>query len=70
MELSKVCRQIAKDLHEDPDMVHKIVMHQFQEIVSVMKDPDDTRDILINKLFKFKLKPRFKNNKTLKYSPK
>ena len=28
-----------------------------------MKDPDDTRDVLLNKLFRFKLKNRFKDNK-------
>lgn len=35
-----------------------------------MKDPEDTRDILFNKLFKFKLKSRFKENKNLKYNSK
>lgn len=34
-----------------------------------MKDDDDTRDILINKLFRFTLKTRFKNNKQANYSP-
>ena len=34
-----------------------------------MKDPDDTRDVLINKLFRFKLKKRFKEDKTRNYSP-
>lgn len=33
-----------------------------------MKDDTDTRDILFNKLFKFKLKKRFKENKTQKYT--
>lgn len=35
-----------------------------------MKDPNNTYDILFNKLFKFKLKSRFKNDKTRDYSPK
>ena len=35
-----------------------------------MQDKDDTHDILINKLFKFKLKSRFKENKQADYSPK
>ncbi len=34
-----------------------------------MKDEDDTRDVLINKLFRFKLKKRFKDNKQSNYSP-
>lgn len=35
-----------------------------------MKDVDSTQDILINGLFKFKLKMRYKNNKSLKYCSK
>lgn len=27
-----------------------------------MRDPEDSHDILFNKLFKFKLKPKFRNN--------
>lgn len=33
-----------------------------------MKSEEDCRDILFNKLFKFKLKQRFNYNKTRKYS--
>lgn len=69
MNIDKVCRQIAKDLNEDPNVVKYIVMHQFQFVVDVMKDEDDTRDVLINKLFRFKLKKRFKDNKQSNYSP-
>ena len=35
-----------------------------------MKSEDDSRDILFNQLFKFKLKRRYKENKTYKYSSK
>lgn len=69
MNIDKVCRQIANDLNEDPNVVKQIVMHQFQFVVDVMKDEDDTRDVLINKLFRFKLKKRFKDNKQSSYSP-
>ncbi len=69
MNIDKVCRQIAKDLNEDQNVVKQIVMHQFQFVVDVMKDEDDTRDVLINKLFRFKLKKRFKDNKQSNYSP-
>lgn len=69
MNIDKVCRQIAKDLNEDPNVIKQIVMHQFQFVVDVMKDKDDTRDVLINKLFRFKLKKRFKDNKQSNYSP-
>ena len=69
MNIDKVCRQMAKDLNEDPNVVKQIIMHQFQFVVDVMKDEDDTRDVLINKLFRFKLKKRFKDNKQSNYSP-
>ena len=69
MNIDKVCRQIAKDLNEDPNGVKQIIMHQFQFVIDVMKDEDDTRDVLINKLFRFKLKKRFKDNKQSNYSP-
>ena len=69
MNIDKVCRQIAKDLNEDPNVVKQIIMHQFQFVIDVMKDEDDTRDVLINKLFRFKLKKRFKDNKQSNYGP-
>ena len=69
MNIDKVCRQISKDLNEDPNVVKQIIMHQFQFVVDVMKDENDTRDVLINKLFRFKLKKRFKDNKQSNYSP-
>ena len=65
--IEKACKQLAKDLNEDVDTVHNIVMFQFRQIVEKMKDLDNTEDILLNKLFKFKLKTRYKNNKSLKY---
>lgn len=70
MELDKACRQIAKELNEDYETVRKIVMYEFEYTTRIMKDPNDTRDILFNRLFKFKLKPRFKENKNKDYSPK
>lgn len=65
--IDKACKQLAKDLNEDVDTVHNIVMFQFRQIVEKMKDLDNTEDILLNKLVKFKLKTRYKNNKSLKY---
>ena len=35
-----------------------------------MKDGEDTRDILFNQAFKFKLKRRYKQDKTKQYSSK
>ena len=45
-------------------------MYEFRFTTDVMKDPEDYHDILFNKLFRFTLKPRFKVDKTKKYSPK
>jgi len=70
MDLDKTCRSIAKKLGYDYELVRKIVMYEFEYTTEVMKDPEDYREILFNKLFKFKLKNRFKNNKTKDYSPK
>lgn len=35
-----------------------------------MKDDNNVQDILFNQLFKFKLKRRYKENKTNKYTTK
>lgn len=70
MNLDDVCRKISKDLNLNFDIVRDIVMYQFRYTVNIMKDQEDTRDILFNKLFKFKLKSRFKENKNLKYNSK
>jgi hypothetical protein len=70
MEFKDICKQTAKDLDEDLNLVHKIAMYQYKYIIAVMQHPTDTHDILINKLVKFKLKSRFKENKLKKYSPK
>lgn len=70
MKFEKTCRQIAKEFGEDPKLVHDIAMFQFRFIQEVMKDPEDTHDIMINKSFRFKLKKRFKENKQKEYSSK
>lgn len=70
MEIDKICKKIANDLGEDYELVRDIVMHQFLFTIDVMKDPEDYHDILYNELFRFTLKPRFKDNKTKEYTPK
>lgn len=70
MQTDKICTKIARELNLDKDLVKKIVMYEFRFTTDVMKDPEDYHDILFNKLFRFTLKPRFKVDKTKKYSPK
>ena len=67
MTLNDICKKVSKDLNEDPDLVTEIGKFQFKFITDVMKDDTDIHDILINKLIKFKLKKRYKENKQLKY---
>jgi len=65
--LNDICKKVSKDLNEDLDLVIEIGKFQFKFITDVMKDDTDIHDILINKLIKFKLKKRYKENKQLKY---
>ena len=60
-DLEQICKQVSKDLNENYDLVKTICQYQFQFIRNVMQDPNDTHNILLEKLFKFKLKPRFKH---------
>lgn len=69
-DFEQLVKQTSKDLNEDRELVKQICNYQFKFIKDIMKDETDTHDILINKLFKFKLKTRYKNNKQLKYCAK
>ena len=70
MNIDKVCRKIANKNQMDLEEVKQIVLYQFYFTKQVMQDPHDTHDILFNKLFRFKLKSRFKENKQNKLSSK
>lgn len=61
MDIDDLCKQITKRTGKDPELVKQIVSWVFKYTADVMKDKSDQRDILFNKLFKFKLKNRFKN---------
>lgn len=69
MDLNKACRRIAKENQIDLDLVKKIVMYEFKYTKDIMQS-DNTEDILFNKLFKFKLKTRYKENKNQRYTSK
>ena len=70
MDIEKIYKQIANEQHLDQELVKNIVNFQFQFIRDVMQDPEDVHDILLNKLFKFRLKTRFKENKQQKLTSK
>lgn len=69
-DIQKIAKQIATELNLDRELVEKVCQFPFIFTTNVMKDEEDTHDILFNRLFKFKLKRRFKENKTLQYSPR
>lgn len=70
IEFSQIVKETAKRTGDDLETVEAVCKHVFGYTVEVMKDENDYHDILFNKLFKFKLKNRFKDNKTKQYSPK
>ena len=69
-DIDKVIKEVSKRLNLDRDLVDTVCKHVFKETVETMKSDDDCRDILFNQLFKFKLKRRYKEDKTQKYSSK
>lgn len=70
INIEDVIKEVSKRTNIDKDIVSNICKHSFLYTVSIMKDTSDTKDILFNNLFKFKLKKRYKENKTNKYSSK
>lgn len=70
IELDQIIKQVAKNLDVDKEIVAAVCKHAFKQTVDIMKSEDDCRDILFNHLFKFKLKRRYKEDKTQKYSSK
>ena len=65
--LDDVIKQVSKNLNVDREIVNAVCKHVFQQTVNIMKS-DDTSDILFNEAFKFKLKRRFKEDKTRQYT--
>jgi hypothetical protein len=70
IDIDDVIKEVSKNTGVDRDIVATICKHPFLQTVEVMKSEDDIRDILFNKLFQFKLKRRYKENKQSKYSSK
>lgn len=70
IDIEEVIKEVSKRTNVDKDLVSMICKHPFLQTVEIMKDDDDVQDILFNQLFKFKLKRRYKENKTNKYTTK
>ena len=62
MEVQDTYKQISDKTGIEYDLVKEAIQYVFQFTANVMRDPEDTHDILFNKLFKFKLKSKFRNN--------
>lgn len=68
MTVRDLIKETVKLTKQDEQLVQNIILNQFDILIKIMKDDTDVRDILFNKLFKFKLKRRFRENKTQKYT--
>lgn len=68
MTVRDLIKETVKLTKQDEQLVQNIILNQFGILIKIMKDDIDVRDILFNKLFKFKLKRRFRENKTQKYT--
>ncbi|QWM90565.1 hypothetical protein [uncultured phage cr61_1] len=69
IDIDSVSREVSKETGYDLDTVKKVCQHVFKLAEQIMKS-EDTSDILFNKLFKFKLKRRYKDNKQKEYTTK
>lgn len=65
--IENVIKEVSDSLNLDKELVSIVCKHPFLETLTAMKS-EDTRDILFNQLFKFKLKKRYKENKQRQYS--
>lgn len=58
IDINDVINEVTKRTGVDKEIVSIICKHPFVYTAEAMKS-EDTKDILFNKLFKFKLKQRF-----------
>lgn len=69
IDINSISKEISKETGYDLETVKKVCQHVFKQTEQIMKS-EDTSDILFNKLFKFKLKRRYKDNKQKEYTTK
>lgn len=70
IDIEEVIKEVSKRTNVDKDLVSVICKHPFLQTVEIMKDDNNVQDVLFNQLFKFKLKRRYKENKTNRYTTK
>ena len=70
IDIEQVIKEVSQRTGIDKETVSAVCKHVFDYTVSVMKDDENIDNILFNKLFKFELKRRFKEDKTRKYTAK
>lgn len=70
IDIEQIIKEVSKNTNLDKEIVAVVCKHVFQQTVEMMKDDTDTKDIMFNQLFKFKLKRRYKENKQNQYSSK
>ena len=67
IDINQVIKEVSNNTGIDKEIVAEICKHPFKYTVDTMKG-DKTQDILFNKLFKFKIKRRYKEDKFKPYS--
>lgn len=70
INIDQVIKEVSERTGVDKDVVAVICKHPFLQTIEIMKSDYDIKDILFNQLFKFKLKRRYKENKTNQYTIK
>lgn len=67
-DIAKIAKEVSIRTGIDREVVEDVCKFSFLFTTDVMKDEQDIHDILFNKLFKFKLKTRYKQDKTKPYT--
>ena len=70
IDIEHVIKEVSNRTGIDKDIVATVCKHPFLQTVEMMKDDSYTKNILFNQLFKFKLKRRYKENKSKEYTIK
>ena len=68
IDIEQVIKEVSKKTGIDKETVEAVCKHPFIQTVELMKDDKASQDILFNQLFKFKLKRRYKENKSKGYT--